>query len=62
MNTLRRWLDSLLGRSGEQESTDRRTGADRRSGGERRSEFSEPPLEERRGPTDRRTGQDRRST
>ena len=60
MNTLRRLLDSVLGRRSES-SSDRRTGHDRRSGDERRSGFSEPPLGERRGDTDRRTGQDRRN-
>jgi hypothetical protein len=60
MNTLRRLLDAVLGRSSES-SSDRRTGQDRRTGDERRSGFSEPPLGERRGDTDRRTGQDRRN-
>ena len=61
MNTLRRWLDSLLGRGAGSES-DRRTGSERRAGLERRSGFSEPPLGERRGDSDRRTGEDRRNT
>ena len=60
MSTLRRWLDSLLGRHSEAVS-DRRGGSDRRSGTERRSGFGEPPLGERRGATDRRTGHDRRT-
>ena len=60
MSTLRRWLDSLLGRGSE--APDRRGGSDRRSGTERRSGFGEPPLGERRGETDRRTGHDRRGT
>ena len=61
MSTLRRWLDTLLGRNSAAEP-DRRGGSDRRSGAERRTSFGEPPLGERRGPADRRTGHDRRSS